>query len=135
MRKKNQEYFYLLPKEESAMKVLWETEDALSASEIAERIPNRDWPATSIQSILRNLEKKNAIRVDAITKLGKAYGRLFRPTLSANEYAAMQFGRYYQNGKADYTSMLSSLFGSTSAKDEEILEALQELIEAYDKKE
>ena len=47
----------------------------------------------------------------------------------------MQFGRYYQNGKADYTSMLSSLFGSTSAKDEEILEALQELIEAYDKKE
>lgn len=135
MRKKNQEYFYLLPKEELAMKVLWETEDALSASEIAERIPNRDWPATSIQSILRGLEKKNAIRVDAITKLGKAYGRLFRPTLSANEYAAMQFGRYYQNGKSDYASMISTLLGNTSANKDEILEALQEVIKTYDKKE
>ncbi len=117
------------------MKELWETEDALSASEIAERIPNWDWPATSIQSILRSLEKKNAIRVDAITKLGKAYGRLFLPTLSANEYAAMQFGRYYQNGKSDYASMISSLLGNTSANKDEILEALQEVIKTYDKKE
>lgn len=135
MRKKNQEYFYLLPKEELAMKVLWETEDALSASEIAERIPNRDWPATSIQSILRGLEKKNAIRIDAITKLGKAYGRLFRPTLSANEYAAMQFGRYYQNGKSNYASMISTLLENTTANKDEILEALQEVIKTYDKKE
>lgn len=135
MPKKKQEYFYLSPKEEAAMKVLWNTDAALSASEIAERIPNRTWPASSIQSILRNLEKKNAIKVDAITKLGKSYGRLFRPTLSANEYAAMQFSRYYQTEKNDCFSMMSSLLGNTNTKDEEIIEALQSLLAEYEKKE
>ncbi len=132
MKTNNHKYFYLPPKEEAAMKVLWDTEEALSASEIAERIPDRNWPASSIQAILRNLVKKNAIRVDSITRLGKSYGRLFRPVLSANEYAAMQFGRYYQNGKADCFSMMSSLLGNISTGNDEILEALQNLIKEYE---
>lgn len=117
------------------MKVLWDTDDALSASEIAERIPDRNWPASSIHAILRNLQKKEAIHVDTITKLGKSFGRLFRPLLTANEYAAMQFNRYYQNGKADCYSMMSSLLGNTSADNKEILEALQNLIKEYENEE
>ena len=135
MSKNEHEYFSLSAKEELAMKVLWDTDEALSASEIAEKIPNRTWPATSIQSILRGLENKNAIRVDSITKLGKSYGRLFRPVLSANEYAAMQFARYYQNGKTDCFAMMSSLLGNTTNKKEEVIEALHALIEEYEKKE
>ena len=128
-------YFSLSPKEEAAMKVLWNTEDALSASEIAERIPNRTWPASSIQNILRGLEQKGAIRVDAIVKLGKAYGRLFRPTLSANEYASAQFQRYYQDRKGSCFSLMSSLLGNTSSIDEEEIDALHALLDAYEKKE
>lgn len=134
MANQKHEYFYLSSKEEAAMKILWDTNDALSASEIAERIPNRSWPASSIQSIIRGLEKKNAIRVDSITKLGKSYGRLFRPVLSANEYAAMQFGRYYQNGKSDCFSMVSSLLGNSTDANEEVIQALESLIEEYKKK-
>ena len=135
MRKKNQEYFNLLPKEELVMKVLWDTEEALSGSEIAERIPNRDWPAASIQNILRSLEKKNAIRVDAITKLGKSYGRLFRPTISADEYAASQFERYYNNGKKAFSSLVLTLIDKTSVGKEEIVQTLQDIMETYDKRE
>lgn len=138
MSKKSPKYFYLPPKEEAAMKVLWNTEDALSASEIAEGIPNRTWPASSIQSILRSLEKKEAVRVDSITKLGKSYGRLFRPALSANEYAIMQFSRYYQNGKdgkEECFSLMSSLLGNISTEKENIIEALQALVKEYEKKE
>lgn len=135
MPSENKEYFYLQPKEEAAMKVLWNTEDALSASEIAQRIENRSWPASSIQGILRNLEKKGAIKVEAITKLGKSYGRLFRPSMSANEYAVMQFLRYYQPEKSDCYAMLSSLLGSASIAQEEIIASLQELLEEHQKKE
>ena len=88
--------FFLTSKEEAAMKVLWASDTPLSATEIAEGIPDRTWPTSSIQSILRTLEKKKAIEVAEITKIGKSYGRLFRPTISANEYAIMQFDRYYQ---------------------------------------
>lgn len=127
-------YFCLSPKEEAAMKVLWGTQEALSASAIAEGIPNRTWPASSIQAILRGLEKKKAIRVDSVAKLGKSYGRLFRPALSANEYAAMQFGRFYQSGRQDCFAMLSSLLGNTGHGDEEIIEALHALIKEYEGK-
>lgn len=135
MKKESQEYFFLQPREEAAMRVLWDTEDALSASEIAAGIPDRSWPASSIQGILRSLEKKHAVRVDAVTKLGKSYGRLFRPSMSANEYAAMQFQRYYRNGRTDFRSMLSSLLGNTGANNKEIAESLQSLLEEYREKE
>ncbi|RKI37992.1 hypothetical protein D7V86_23555 [bacterium D16-51] len=133
MRKKCREIFYLSPKEEMVMKVLWDTEDALSASEMAERIPNRDWPVSSAQNLLRSLEKKNAIRVAAITKLAKAYGRVFRPTLSANEYASMLFGRYYQNGKKDYEAMVLALFEEMSVGKKEMLETMQKIIDTHGK--
>jgi len=125
-------YFYLSSKEEAAMKVMWDTDEALSASEIADRIPNRTWPASSIQSIIRSLEKKNAIEVESITKIGKSYGRLFRPTLSANEYATMQFSRYYQDNKKDYFSMINSLVGNANTDREDVVKALYKLLNEYE---
>lgn len=138
MPKKNSEYFYLLPREEEVMKSLWAADNALSASEIANGIPNRTWPASSVQGILRNLEAKNAVKVDSITKLGKSYGRLFRPTLSANEYAVMQFERYYQTDKTDKSvclSMMSALLGNISSEKNEVIDTLHTLIDAYEEKE
>lgn len=124
-------FFFLTDKEEAAMKVLWNSDKPLSATEIAEGIPNRTWPVSSIQGILRNLEKKNAIIIDSITKLGKSYGRLFRPALSANEYASMQFKHYYQDHDNNYFSMISSLLGNTKDHKEEIVEALESLLAEY----
>ena len=122
--------FFLTGKEEAAMKALWTSDTPLSATEIAERIPNRTWPSSSIQSTLRNLEKKKAIEVAEITKIGKSYGRLFRPTISANEYAVMQFNRYYQGDDKDRLFLISILLGKKKHK-KEIAEALQELLDQY----
>lgn len=130
MSKKPLNYFFLTSKEEDSMKVLWASDRALSATEIAAGIPNRAWPASSIQSILRNLEKKKAIKVAEISKLGKSYGRLFVPTLTANEYATMQFQRYYQKDTSDDLSLVSSLLGNRSGK-KEIVAILQQLLEKY----
>ncbi len=118
------------------MNVLWDTEEALSASEIAEKIINRNWPASSVHNILRGLVKKKAIKIDSITKLGKSYGRLFRPALSANEYAAMQFQRFYQrNQSGSCYSMISSLLGNVLADDKEVIETLQRILTEYENKE
>lgn len=128
---KKPDYFILTNREEEAMKVLWTVDHPLSASEIAELIPNRNWPATSIQGILRSLEKKGAVYVSQITKLGKSYGRLFRPSISSNDYAAMQFERYYQTDKGDAFSMLSALLGNTDFKNDDIEKALKDLLKKY----
>lgn len=122
--------FFLTSKEEATMKVLWTSKGPLSATEIAEKIPNRLWPSSSIQSILRTLEKKQAIEVAEITKIGKSYGRLFRPTITANEYAVLQFKRYYQKDSKINSSLISMLLGEKISK-KEIAETLQELLNQY----
>jgi len=128
------DYFCLSSKEEAAMKVLWATNEELSASSIADKIPNRSWPASSIQSIVRSLEKKGAIEVSSISKIGKSYGRLFRPTLSSNEYAAMQFDRYYKVSGHDSYSFLSSLLGNkTKNIKDEVIGTLRALLDEYEK--
>ncbi|HBA96716.1 MAG TPA: hypothetical protein DCZ23_01275 [Lachnospiraceae bacterium] len=117
------------------MRVLWSTKDALSASEIASRIPDRTWPASSIQGILRSLESKGAVKVDSITKLGKSYGRLFCPVLSANEYALVQFNRYYRESddqKAGISSIISSILKNSNIEKSDIVDILQDIIKEYE---
>lgn len=122
--------FFLTSKEEEVMRALWTSTKPISATEIALRIPNRKWPASSVQSIIRSLEKKNAIIVDKITKIGKSYGRLFRATVTANEYAVMQFNRYYDN---ENSILLSDLLGKTRNKEDVAVSAdsLQEMLNKF----
>ena len=55
-KKKELKYFSLSSKEEEAMKVLWNSDKALSAMEIAEGIPDRSWPSMEEFSGLRFLQ-------------------------------------------------------------------------------
>ena len=67
-------------------------------------------------------------------RLGKAYGRVFRPALSANDYVAMQFDRYYQDDGGGCRPMISALLGSgTKAKKKEaVIRELKSLLEKYE---
>ncbi len=125
---KNIKSFYLNQKEEHAMKVLWEADEPLSATEIANRIDS-DWAKKSIQNIIRKLESKKAIEVAEITKIGKTYGRLFKPTISADEYAVMQFNNFYK-GDEEVPFILSALTGSKK-KNPDLAKELKELIEKH----
>ena len=90
--------FYLSEKEEEVMKILWKSDKPLSAKEIAAEI-NCEWADKSIQGIIRKLEEKKAIEVADIVKVYKSNARLFKPTISSDEYAVMQFDKYYNNDK------------------------------------
>lgn len=120
--------FYLNQKEEQVMKVLWESDTPLSATEIANRIDS-DWAKKSIQNIIRKLESKKAIEVAEITKIGKTYGRLFRPTISSDEYAVMQFNNFYK-GDNEVPFILSALTGNKK-KSSALAKELKELMEKY----
>ena len=125
---KNIKSFYLNQKEEQVMKVLWGSDTPLSATEIANRIDS-DWAKKSIQNIIRKLESKKAIEVAEITKIGKTYGRLFRPTISSDEYAVMQFNNFYK-GDNEVPFILFSLTGNKK-KSSALAKELKELMEKY----
>ncbi len=106
MLKTNDVNFYLNEKEGKAMIALWASDRPLSAAEIAKAI-DEEWASKSIQNIIRTLEAKNAIEVTGVTKKGKTYGRLFRPTVSSEEYALCQFNKFYNKNK-DISHILSA---------------------------
>lgn len=128
MSNSNKVSVYLNEKEESVMRVLWNSETPLSASEVANRI-GLEWALKSIQNIVRKLEAKNAIEVAEITKLGKTYGRLFRATITAEEYAVMQFNRFYDKDK-DISLILSALTGDQE-ENPELSKDLKQLMKKY----
>lgn len=126
--KKEKSPFNLNEKEEQVMKVLWKNDMPMSATEIANEIES-DWAKKSIQNIIRKLESKNAIEITEITKIGKTYGRLFRPTVSSDEYAMEQFNRFYD--KDDYAPFLLSALVDTKEENKELAQKLRDLIDQY----
>lgn len=121
-------YFYLNKKEEQVMKVLWNSNKPLSITEIKELV-GADWAKTSIQSVVRKLESKGAIKVAKITKICKTYGRLFCPTISLDEYAIMHFENLYSNDK--FIPFILSALLDEKNRTPELINDLEEIIKKY----
>lgn len=120
--------FYLSEKEEKVMRTLWSSDKPLSAKEIASEI-NCEWADKSIQSIIRKLESKGAIEVADIVKVYKSNARLFKPTISSDEYAIVQFDKYYNHDKK-IPFILSTLVQNMN-DDTKLPEILMDLIKKF----
>ncbi len=114
-------------KEEQVMKILWESDAPMSASEIASRIDS-EWASKSIQNIIRKLEGKKAIEIAEIAKIGKTYGRLFKPSITVDEYVIGQLNKLYAD--KEIPVVVSKLIESKS-KNSELSKDLKSLMEKY----
>ncbi len=126
--KKNKIVLYFNEKEEKVMKVLWNENKPLSATEIALCI-DTEWAKKSIQNIIRKLEEKGAIEIAEITKIGKTYGRLFKPAISAEDYIMMQLNRY-RTMDSDLSFIISALLNKTDIS-KDFSKELKDLLSKY----
>lgn len=76
----------LTKKELEMMNVLWQSETALTASEILKASTNRTWKDKSLHILINSLLKKNLIVVDGFKKMEKVYARSFKPAISQTNY-------------------------------------------------
>lgn len=74
----------LTRREFDIMNILWQSESALVASEIARR--GEKLTVNTVQAILRNLLKRNLIEIDQIVYSGTVLTRSYKPTISAEEF-------------------------------------------------
>lgn len=79
------------------MKILWESENPLTAQEIMERIEGREWKITTISTLLTRLCEKGAA---AFSKKGRSH--YYYPVLKEDDYK-LTAG----------TSLLSRVFGGS----------------------
>ena len=84
--KETKEIGTLTKKELEMMHVLWESETALTASEILKASTDKTWKDKSLHILITSLFKKNLIEVAGFKKNSKMYARAFKPTLNQCDY-------------------------------------------------
>lgn len=89
----------LTSRELAVMKILWEADEPLMISEIVQREKNST--IYSVQRIMQNLLRKNAVTVDGIGYNKKALARKFSPIITSE---SVELG------------MIREMFGNMSSK-------------------
>ncbi len=79
----------LTNKELDVLRVLWDSEDPLLASEIYKIDPSLN--SNTVQAALRNLTKKGYIKVADIVYSGTVLSRRYSPVVTQPEYVKMFF--------------------------------------------
>lgn len=103
--------------ESEIMKVLWKSQEALSASEISELLPREvEWKPTTILTLLSRLFKKEALSQE---KKGRSY--YYTPLVSEREYAALETKNLLKRIHGDSAlKMVATLYESNAISPEEM---------------
>lgn len=120
-------YFRLTRSETEIMELLWSQDRPLSRSEIIELTPNRTWKPASIHILLNSMLEKGAIKVAGFVQSTKNYARTFVPTLTAEEYIALQFKHSATFNEQSILRLFSELV--QDVQDCKILEQLETILE------
>ena len=86
---------HLTKSELAIMEVMWEQEEALTASEIIKASGDKEWKNSSIHLMVNALLEKGFLEVAGFKKTTKNYARTFKPTMTKEKYFVSQsYGKY-----------------------------------------
>ena len=106
------------------MKVLWESDVPLRASEIAKKLANEhSWKTPTVHKLLSRLEEKAFVSADRTS-----YYHKFSSCVTEDEYISGQSQALLENAGRRLPQMVAALIDSYDVTDEELNE-LSELIE------
>lgn len=88
MKKKEQTY-KLTNREYDILRILWASEEALTASGITER--GNGLPINTVQAMLKKLLKRDLVHVDQIVYSGTVLSRAYRPSLSQEDFETKRY--------------------------------------------
>lgn len=126
-RNMNNQYFRLTKSEHEIMDLLWREARPLSRSEIIDLTPERSWKPASIHILLNSMLEKGAIGVAGFVQSTKNYGRTFTPTLTADEYAVLQFKHSSAFNEQSVIHLVSALV--EDIQDQDTLDQLVQILE------
>lgn len=107
------------------MDVLWAADGPLSRSDLLERPEEKTWKDSSVHILLNGLLQKGAIREAGFVKRSKTYGRTFLPTLTREQYYAINI--FSHRHKPDITGLFAALLERPDIS-LEALDQIEELV-------
>lgn len=116
----------LTTKEELILKILWNADKPLIASEVAK---TGGQSINTVQVVLRMLLKRKLIEVADIVQSGTVLCRSYRPTIIAEQYIMRIFSDQYRvlSKRISPSSLFAALIESEKNEDK-VITALEEMI-------
>lgn len=76
--------------EREVMRLLWNSSDPLSCTEIVNASPDKHWKDSYIHHIVNDLIKKGYIKIAAFEQVSRVYTRKFAPTMDYGSFVLQQ---------------------------------------------
>jgi len=116
-------------KELATMKVFWQVEQPMVASEI----PKQDSKLNinTVNVVIRNLLKKKYIQVNSIVYSGTVLTRSYEPTISAEQYARSQIMELLPKNKSTSTTNVVAAMLKNENPNMEVIEKLESMLLEY----
>lgn len=120
--------YSLSNKERIIMKILWESNNPLTASEICKI--DSTLSINTVQASLKKLLSNEFITIGDIVYSGTVLTRSYTTSISADEYASMQLKEHYKffNKKSSISNIVSCLLDKDEHEESE-LDELQKMID------
>ncbi|MCI5648127.1 MAG: BlaI/MecI/CopY family transcriptional regulator [Fusicatenibacter sp.] len=131
--KKPRKLPHLSQRDIDVLTILWNSSHSMTASQIVDASP--DLTMNTVQAVLRKLLKNNLIEVADIVYSGTVLSRSYLPAISSEDFAVAQLTDEYRRLKDRVSA--ASLFAAfideetNSAKKEEEIEQLEQILQAY----
>ena len=119
------------------MRVLWESDNALTIQEIVKCLPEEKLSDASVRQAMKHLVNKKAVQVRESILVSTVYARTFEPCYTQEEYMAAEIERLqsvmFEKRKPNTFSIMAAILHNS---DERELDATQidELQKVIDKK-
>lgn len=110
----------LTKSEMEIMDVLWGSEKPLSRADLLARSEEKTWKDSSVHILLNGLLQKGAIQEAGLVKRSKTYGRVFRPTITREEYFAATI--FSHRHKPDIVGLFEALLRREDITQEDLAE-------------
>ena len=122
----------LTNRELDIMGALWAADDPMNAQDILNTLSDSDDGSKSNIKAIRNqlkiLLEKGAIIVSNRSKTAKTTVNSYSPLITAEEYTAMQFTRYFQHKQGNSVSGIVAALLDNDSNEESTLDSLAELL-------
>jgi|GEM_PF-185579 len=127
---KRNNFIKLTNRELEIMQVLWKSDKSLTAAEISELTEDKNFSIFSVQNTIKSLLSKKVIEVSSYTKVYKTNAREYKPLLSANDFATIQFAHYFDPSKETaIPHLVATLLKLEDAENEsEVISELEKML-------
>lgn len=120
----------LTTSESQLMEILWKEKKPMTSIELTEYAKDANWKSSYVFIMLKSMQEKGMIETCGSVLCGNKYVRLFRPTLTKEEYVA-RFASLMHLKRNSISKVTAALIEELDGDQDQMMYELETMIEEF----